>query len=58
MEAGTQSRVLRLVQPTLSAPVCTEPTHETLVLGLLEALMLGQSQVMWLKLVHGSSPGQ
>ena len=58
MEAGTQSRVLRLVQPTLSASVCTEPTHETLVLGLLEALMLGQSQMMWLKLVHGNTPGQ
>ena len=57
MEAGTQSCVLRLVQPTLSAPVCTEPTHETLVLGLLEPWMLGQSQVMWLKLVHSNTPG-
>jgi hypothetical protein len=58
VEAGTQSRVLRLVQPTLGAAVCTEPTHQTRVLGLLEALMLGQSQMMWLKLVHGNTPGQ
>ena len=57
MEAGTQSCVLRLVQPALGAPVGTEPTHETLVLGLLEPWMLGQSQVMWLKLMHGSAPG-
>ena len=57
MEARTQGRVLRLVQPTLSAPVCTEPTHETFLLGLLEALMLPQSQMMCLKLVHGGTPG-
>jgi hypothetical protein len=53
VKAGPQGGVLCPAEPALGAPVGPEPMRESFALGLLEALMLRQSQMMCLKLVHG-----
>jgi hypothetical protein len=56
VEAGPQRGVLRPAEPALGAPVGPQPTRESLARGLLEALMLRQSEMLCLKLVHGGAP--